>query len=242
MRLTKIQSSSGQSIFDAGNNLIGNLFAGSIKEFEVCRITAFQQSLDIQDPIRIMIGQILKYPYVRHLMIPVASKQITVTGHTAQAPEILVFVITPVTPARHLESEKIIPLFQIRGHIKLSLGLGILRIAYEVPVDPQMDIRSDRSEMSDHLFAVPTVRDRNDPAIASHMIILDRNLRRIILKMPPPGKTNVHILRITIAVQFPYSGNRHRFPRRIIITNLVKIHRALVQVSHPIEFPRSIQA
>ena len=85
----------------------------------------------------------------------VAGIEITVTGNTGQAPEILIFAPRAITPTEHLESNQVSAFLDIRRDIKFSCYLGILGIANELSVHPQIDAGRDTSEMGNHLFAIP---------------------------------------------------------------------------------------
>ena len=59
--------------------------------------------------------------------------------------------------------------------------------------------------------------------------------------MATPTEAGIHILRITIAVKFPYSGHRHLAPFCIVKIQVVECRRTLIGVFHPIEFPLTVK-
>ena len=66
--------------------------------------------------------------------------------------------------------------------------------------------------MSNHLLAIPAGRDVYLSTIRTHMIVLDRHGWWLLIEVSAPGKTNVHIFGLTIAVEFPVAWNWHRAP------------------------------
>ena len=82
--------------------------------------------------------------------------------------------------------------------------------------------------MGYHLLAVPVGRNVYLSTVRAHMIVLDWHGRRLLIEMSAPGKAYVHILRLTIAVEFPVAGNRNRAPMRVIEVGKIEICWALV--------------
>ena len=56
--------------------------------------------------------------------------------------------------------------------------------------------------------------------------------------MASPGISYVDIDRVTIAVQLPNTGNLKIIPTFVVEISLVKVGRACVCVSHPVNFQR----
>ena len=95
--------------------------------------------------------------------------------------------------------------------------------------------------MGYHLLTVPVGRNVYLSTVRAHMIVLDWHGRRLLIEMSAPGKAYVHILRLTIAVEFPDARNRNRAPMRVIEVGKIEICWALVGILHPLELPYSVK-
>ena len=56
-----------------------------------------------------------------------------------------------------------------------------------------------------------------------------------------PGKADVHVLRVAVAVQLPDAGHWHRAPRRVVVVGTEEVGGPPVGVLHPSESPRSVE-
>ena len=174
------------------------------------------------------------------MLLQVLCIEVTGASYPAQPPEILVLMIGTVTPAERLEGDEVITRMDIRGDVKLSGNLGILRIAHILAIHPQIYIRRDRAEIGNHLFSLPVGRDRHRTTVGADMIVLNGNFRRIILEVSAPGEPHIHILRVTIAVQFPHTRDGHRRPPLLVVVQTVEIRGTLVGTFHPEEMPCAV--
>ena len=93
----------------------------------------------------------------------------------------------------------------------------------------------------DILVTAPVLRYLHRTAISTHMILEHRHVRRIVLEEIAPGIAYIEIQRVTVTVEFPDSGKRHRTPSAVIIAHLIIIHGAVTGVFHPIELPDAMQ-
>ena len=94
--------------------------------------------------------------------------------------------------------------------------------------------------MGNNLVSHPRLRNVDCSPIGTHMIILDGHLGRIVPEMATPGKTDVHILRVTKAVEFPHGWGEHSTPIRVIEVDKIEVRRSLVGMLNPTEAPLSI--
>ena len=95
--------------------------------------------------------------------------------------------------------------------------------------------------MGDDLFSVPAGRNHDLTAVGTHMVINGRDLGWVVLKLLTPSVTNVYVERISISVQFPYTGHRHIVPSFVVVIGPPEIGRTSVSVLYPKEFPRTVQ-
>ena len=174
-----------------------------------------------------------------HILIP--RIQITVAGHTTEAPEVLILAVAAVTPTEHLEGKEVVTAMQIRRDIKLCGHLTVFRITHELSVHPQIDIRGDTAEVGDDLLTIPVVRDLDNLAVAAHVVVFHRHIGRVVLEMSFPCKTDIHIDRVAEAVYFPDGWDLHRAPTLVVIVGLVEIGGTLVGVLYPFEVPVAMQ-
>ena len=95
--------------------------------------------------------------------------------------------------------------------------------------------------MGNYPLTLPRSRNIHSAAIRADVIVLYRNVRRIVFEMSTQSEANVHIHGVAIAVQFPQSRHRHFLPRRIVEVGAEEVGRTLVGVGHPIEFPLPVE-
>ena len=175
------------------------------------------------------------------MQLGIAGKEIAFTSHTTQAPEVLILIPGTIAPAEGLEGNQILALLQIRSDVKLGSHLAILCISGKLAVYIEIDVRSNATEMSYNLLAIPVGRDVDDTAVGTYMVILGRNSWWLLVEMSTPCKTNIYILRIAESVHLPVAWNIHGLPFGIIKIFLVEVGRTLVCISHPVELPGSVE-
>ena len=95
--------------------------------------------------------------------------------------------------------------------------------------------------MSNNLFAIPVVWYADSTTVRAYVIFLDRNLRRVILEVTTPCKTDVHIDRVAITIHLPDARNREGLPLRIVEICTKEVCWTLISILNPIEFPVSIE-
>ena len=174
------------------------------------------------------------------MQLGIAGKEIALTSHTTQAPEVLILIPGTITPAEGLEGNQILALLQIRSDVKLGSHLAILCITGKLAIYIEIDIGSYATEMSYNLLAIPVGRDVNDATVGTYMVILGRNSWWLLVEMSTPAETYVHIFRITESVHLPDARQIHGLPFGIIKIFLVEVSRTLVGISHPVELPGSV--
>ena len=171
--------------------------------------------------------------------------QINIAFDSTQSPHILTFEIRPRTPTINFDSECILTLFHLISNIPFSRGFGILIISQKLPIEPHIIKRSNTLETQDDTTSYPRFRQNECTAIRTDLIILIGNKRRIFLKMKHRIVKLVcliHIYRDTIILAFPVPRNLYIIPATGIKVGTVKIHRTLIGIPYPIEFPRAVQA
>ena len=95
--------------------------------------------------------------------------------------------------------------------------------------------------MSNNLFVVPVIWYADSTTVRAYVIFLDRNLRRVILKVTTPCKTNVNINRVAITIHLPDTRNRECLPLRVIEIGTEEICWTLISILNPIELPIPIK-
>ena len=73
------------------------------------------------------------------------------------------------------------------------------------------------------------------------MIFFNRNVWGIIPVLVSPCVTYVHINRIAVAVQFPYTGDRNIIPPLVVEVLAEKIQGSFIGIPDPVEFPESVK-
>ena len=87
--------------------------------------------------------------------------------------------------------------------------------------------------MSNNLLAIPIFWDVDDAAIATHIIVLGRNSRRLLIEMSAPSKAYIYILWVAITIHLPNARKVHGLPRTIVEISLIEVGRTLVGIFHP---------
>ena len=92
-----------------------------------------------------------------------------------------------------------------------------------------------------HLLAVPAVGNVDDAAVATHIVVLYRHSRRLLVEMSSPRKACIDILRYSVAVHLPVCRNVHGLPCAVVEVGLVEVCRSLVGILYPVELPCSVE-
>ena len=95
--------------------------------------------------------------------------------------------------------------------------------------------------MGDDIAPLPVGRNCDFAAISTHVILIFRHIRRIILKEVVPRIPHIHIYGIAVAIQLPVAGHWNLGPRSIVEVGSVEIHRTLIGIGHKLEFPHTIE-
>ena len=175
------------------------------------------------------------------MFLQVLCIEIARTPYSTQTPEILVLMIGTVAPAERLEGNEVFTSMDIGSDIKLGGNLGIFRISHILTINPQINIRRNRTKIGNYLFTVPVGRDSYRATIRADMIILDRYLWRVILEVTTPSKAHIYILWVTKAIQFPHPRDRNGRPSLLYIVCTIEICRTLVCTFHPEKMPCAVQ-
>ena len=91
------------------------------------------------------------------------------------------------------------------------------------------------------LLSLPCVGYGDRASVAANVIVLSGHFGRIVREMSTPGKTDVEIYRVAIAVQFPDARHAHFLPAAIVVAGEEEVVRTLVGMFVPSEFPLSVQ-
>ena len=237
--------------------LLGYDSAVGIEQTELYDGVAFDPSIDEQLTVLIIVLQIGCDADVLHLHLWVLGKEIALTRHAGETPEVLVLIHGAVAPAEGLESDEVLAGMEILRDVKLSGYLRVLGVAHILSVDKEVHVRRDAAEMGDDLLAVPRSGELDDAAVRTYVVVLHghacrRSVLRCVLRLPAfvnvvvlelvaPGKADVDILRVTITVEFPDAGDVHRLPRTVVEVRLVEVLRTLIGILDPVEFPWALK-
>ena len=126
-----------------------------------------------------------------------------------------------------------------------TAGLMLETLLSHVDSIPYLQDRLDGWTQDLSTTSYPRFRQNECTAIRTDLIILIGNKRRIFLKMKHRIVKLVcliHIYRDTIILAFPVPRNLYIIPATGIKVGTVKIHRTLIGIPYPIEFPRAVQA
>ena len=191
--------------------------AVSVQQVEVYRGTSLHVQVYRQHTVLVVVHQVSRQLDVAHLHLFVAGIKITVARHAAQSPEVLVFAVRAVAPTEGLEGNQVVAFLHIGRDVELGGHLRILSIAHIHAVDIQVDVGCHAAKVGDNLLAVPAVGYVDDAAVAAHMVVFQRHLGRVVLEMSAPSEADVHVYRVAIAVEFPYSRHADGLPCRVVI-------------------------
>ena len=156
--------------------------------------------------------------------------------------EILVFKIGAIAPAEHLQGEHVLSRLHVSGDIELRLQPAVFAVTHEFSVDPQIHVGCHGAEMGDDLFPVPVCRYVDSLSVRSYVVLLFRNVRRIVAVVPSPRVADVQVDRISVSVQLPDAWHRHLPPVCVIESGLPESGRPLPAVPYPFEFPLSVES
>ena len=175
-------------------------------------------------------------------MLFLPCREVSLAGDSGQLPEILVFKVSAVAPAEYLEREQILlsRLHEL-GDIESRLQLAVLTVADLLAVDPDSDVGCRRADVQDDLLPGPIGRNRESVSVLADVVFLHRDVRWIVLELPFPAVADVDVERIPVAVDLPYSRNRHCPPVRVIGLRLEECGRAAVRGLVPFEFPKPVK-
>ena len=175
-------------------------------------------------------------------MLFVTCIQVAITSHTGIAEEVLIFQITAVAPAEYLEGNQVFPGFQVIGQIKFGFQLAVFAITYITAIYPEVHIGSYGAEVGKNIFPFPVGRKNDFFPVRTYVVVFCGYEGRVVLELVSPGITDIYIDRITITIQFPYSGHFNVVPSFVVKTSLIEVSRARVCISYPVKFPETVQS
>ena len=193
--------------------------AVGVQQVEVYRGTSLHVQVYRQHSVLVVVRQVGRQFDVAHLHLFVADIKIAVARHAAQPPEVLVLAVRAVAPTEGLKGNQVVAFLHIGRDVELGGHLRILSIAHIHAVDIQVDVGRHAAKVGNNLLAVPAVGYVDDAAVAAHMVVFQRHLRRIVLEMSAPGEADVQVYRVAIAVEFPYSRHADGLPCRVVIAS-----------------------
>ena len=175
-------------------------------------------------------------------MLFLSCREVSLAGDSGQLPEILILKVSAVAPPEYLECEQVLlsRLYE-PGDIESRLQLAVLTVADLLAVDPDPDVGCGRADVQDDLLSVPVSGNSEGIPVLSDVVLFDRNVRRIVLELAFPAVADVDVERIPVAVDLPYSRNRHFAPVRIIGLGLEECGGAAVMGLVPFEFPKPVK-
>ena len=95
--------------------------------------------------------------------------------------------------------------------------------------------------MKENVLAFPLLVKSECPAILAGIIMPVRRKWRVVPEMTAPCIAYILIYRVSIAVEFPHSGNRHIIPPLSIKIKRKKVSRALIYGLIPAEVPCTVE-
>ena len=95
--------------------------------------------------------------------------------------------------------------------------------------------------MCDDLLPSPRGRYIDLTSVATYMVILGRDKRRVILKLIMPSVERISIEWLSIAINLPDTRYRHCSPSLIVEGKTTKVSRTLIGITHPVETPLTIE-
>ena len=90
--------------------------------------------------------------------------------------------------------------------------------------------------------AFPLGRDCERLSVGAAVVVYLRDIRRIVPELVLPRVFHIDIGRISVAVEFPDSGNRHFVPSFVVELRSLEALRPSVQVPGPKELPLAVKA
>ena len=231
--------------------------AVGIEQTELHDGVAFDPGVDEQLAVLVVVLQVGCDADVFHLNFRVLGKEIALTGHTGETPEVLILIHGAVAPAEGLEGDEVFAGMQILGDVELSGDLRVFGITYILSVDKEIHVRRDAAEVGDDLLAVPRRGKVDDATVRAYVVVLHGHARRrgvlggilrlpafidvVLLELIAPGQADVDVFGVAVAIDLPDAWDVHRLPRAVVEIGLVEVLRALVGVPDPSEFPRAFE-
>ncbi len=111
-----------------------------VEQLEVYCWATFDADTYEQHTVVIVILQVGGQSDVADLHLTVACKEITLTGHATQSPEVLVLIERAIAPAKGLEGYEILAWMNIFCDVELCGSFCVLAISYILSVDIEIDI------------------------------------------------------------------------------------------------------
>ena len=178
-----------------------------------------------------------------HLIIKDVRFGLGVKSNTAldaaQPPEILAFEIGTVAPFEDLQSDEVaFPKLHEAGDVKLGVGLGVLAVAHELAVHPEVETGLCSADVDDHLLVLPRFVDVHPLAVAAHGVALHGDFRQLAVVEVVGG---VHIDGHTVAVQLPVAGHGNGAPAAVVVVGAEEIGRPLVSIGDVVKRPWAVR-
>ena len=202
---------------------------------------ALHGSLDVEHTVLVVVHEVGCHTDVFYLCLGITGIEVVLTSHAAESPEVLVLTPRTIAPAEGLEGDEVLTFLHIRGDVELSSYLAVLGIAHELAVHIEIDVGGDATEVCDHLFAVPILRDVDDAAVGAYVVVLGRYGWRLLVEVTTPCEAGVDILWLSEAEHLPVAWHLDVAPLGVIEVSLVEVGRTLVGVLHPVEFPGAVE-
>ena len=202
---------------------------------------ALHGSLDVEHTVLVVVHEVGCHTDVFYLCLGITGIEVVLTSHAAESPEVLVLTPRTIAPTEGLEGDEVLTFLHIRGDVELGSYLAVLGIAHELAVYIEVDVGGDATEVCDHLFAVPILRDVDDAAVGAYVVVLGRYGWRLLVEVTTPCEAVVDILWLSEAEHLPVAWHLDVAPLGVIEVSLVEVGRTLVGVLHPVEFPGAVE-
>ena len=186
-----------------------------------------------------------------------ARVHITISAYTRISEVVLIFEIVTIGHAEDLKShEVLLSSLDITADVKLSLKLVVFAIAHKLAIDPEIHRTRHRTEMHNHLIALPVGRNHDLAAIIAHMILLERHEWRharnlaiarstthlidLVAETAVPDESSSHIDRVAKAIELPASWHRYGLPVSCAVTRLIESINESLGIRLEIEIPCAV--
>ena len=170
-----------------------------------------------------------------------ARIEVYAARNAAQAPEVLVLQVGAVAPAEDFHGDDVLSRTDEFGDVEPGLQLAVLAVAHHFAVHPHAHVGSGAADAQVHRFALPGGVQVKHTAVLPHVIPLFRDDGRRIGREVSPRKADVHVHRVSEAVELPHAGHGHLPPGGVVIVHHLEAFQAAFHRRTAVETPAAVQ-